>query len=312
MNLITKFWLVSLLIILGSWGDPRLAIAVTNNSVAPQKPQKAPQLGAKKVSNFQQLRSLVTDLIGRAESRIILMTDFISDGDISSALFLAKYRQVKTVVFLGPRKMNRYLSRVRYLKAQNIPVFVRPSYGSFKDPTLLLIDRRLYRISRDLDVLKSSLEADVQQAHPTWVPRFEAEIVRALKNTKQAIPKPLPMVGRPRHHPRTRQKVTRPYRGEGDGSYNYDRSTASGRSAPVGVPTKLPKATVFQKRQQKLERELDSQMQQEAASAEADNPRPQKDDDQEYESIREESPFFAPQPTIDRFKGDQQGSKPED
>ncbi|MFW7379448.1 MAG: hypothetical protein ACOH5I_11615 [Oligoflexus sp.] len=220
---------------------------------APQRPQKAPWFAHNKAENFNELKHIVADLIGRAESRVILYTEFLTDGEISSALFLAQYRKIQTIVFLGGSSMNRYLSRLGYLKAQNIPVFVRPRQSQFREPTILLVDRHLYRISRDLDVLKKQVGAEIQLASPSWVNRFEAELVEALKNNKQAIPKPLPMVGRPGSHPQSRQNVPIDYQGDPDGTYNYDRAAGRRKSVPAGVPTKLPKTTVFEQRQRMLE-----------------------------------------------------------
>jgi len=227
-----------------------------DEGLAPQRPQAAPWFAHKKAENFNDLRDIVTDLIGRAESRVIIYTEFLTDGEISSALFLAQYRKIQTVAFLGENSMNRYLSRLGYLKAQNIPVFVRPSQSQFREPTLLLVDRHLYRINRDLDVLKPNLGADIQLASPAWVGRFEKELITALKTNKQAIPKPLPLVGRPGSRPVAGQNMQVDYHGEADGSYNYDRATSGRRSAPAGVPTQLPKTTVFEQRQRQNEAKI--------------------------------------------------------
>lgn len=245
--------LIHSLILLATLGMTPAPLLSQGKELAPQRPQKAPWFPHKKAENFNELKHIIMELIGRAESRIILYTDFLSDGEISSGLFLAQYRKVQTVVFLGETAMNRYLSRLGYLKAQNIPVFVRPAARSqFREPTVILVDRQLYRINRDLDVLKPQLGAEIQLANPEWVSRFEAELVAVLKNNKQAIPTPLPQVGRAGRGGSGMQKMPSHYQGEQDGSYNYDRVRANHRPAP-GVPTKLPKTPVYEQRRRQVE-----------------------------------------------------------
>jgi hypothetical protein len=286
--------------------------AIVDNSrafaqaVAPQQPQQAPWFSHQKLENFTELRHLILELIGRAESRIVLYTDFLTDGEISSALFLAQYRKIQTVTFLGEASMNRYLSRVGYLKANNIPVFVRPTQSQFREPTVILIDRQLYRISRDLDVLKPNLAAEIQLANPNLIPRFENELSRSLKNNRPAIPEPLPMVGRSSGAAVSRQNVPRHYHGEADGSYNYDRASTGRGAAPPGVPTRLPQTTVSERRQR-----LQEQRQNKAKEA---TRAPSQDSPEDKESVTSQraqgSRDFAPMPSFDRST-DENGSSEE-
>lgn len=216
---------------------------------APQSNIPAPGSSLINFATFSDFRNHVLNLIGKAERQIILSTDFLSDGEISSALYLAKYRKVDVRVLLGRRKVNSYLSRLRYLKAQNIPVYLIPPNFAFRDATTMLVDNNLYRASVDLNSLNPKRSAKLQELHPKWIANFVTAVRETMKTGYTANPTPLPMVGRkpgPRpYNPHKRQPS--PYVGEQDGSYNYDRSYIP-RQAPDGVPTTLPKTPLFEKR----------------------------------------------------------------
>jgi hypothetical protein len=224
-------------------------------------------LNSKELQNFNELRNQIIELIGTSKRRVWLMTDYLTDGDIVSALYLAKYRRMDVRVFLGRTKQNDYLSRLNYLKSQNIPVFVRPEHG-FVSPTLLFVDQRLYTINRDLNVLQQA-RATISQASPGDVKSFVTWFRDIIENPELTRPRPEMEVGRP---PRSRQGIgdqgehkDRPnqpiYEGEIDGSFNYDRSQ-SNRKAPDGVATKLPKVPRWKTIQEKRE----------AGEVEVDNP----------------------------------------
>jgi hypothetical protein len=229
--------------------------SATEESIyAPQAPVPVPGFSLKTTANFDELRHNVLELIGSSKRRIWLITDYLTDGDVVSALFLAKYRKVDVKVFLGRTKQNQYLSRLSYLKQQNIPVFTRPEHG-FVAPTLVFVDQKLYTITRDLNSLARIGQAQIAQASPADVKNFVSWFRDALEYPEPAVVRPEIQVGRSRHRPAESRRpasaaddappVSR-YNGEADGSYNYDRSSLS-RRAPEGVPTQLPKVPVWQK-----------------------------------------------------------------
>ena len=219
----------------------------SGKTVAPQVPQKTPGFSKLYFKNFKSLRSKVLNLIGSSRKRVILVSDFLTDGDISSALYIAKYRKVKVNVLLNKKKANKYLSRVRFLNQQGIPVSYRPRNISIKNPTLLLVDNRLYKISRDLDVLRPDISSTMVQASPKGLNIFLKSLIKIFKNHKGIRTTPLPKVGRPRRNQGYTTRTRKPYKGNRDGSYNYDRSRPSPR--PNNVRATLPKSTVFQKKQ---------------------------------------------------------------
>jgi len=228
--------------------------SATEESIyAPQAPVPVPGFGLKNTANFDELRHNVLELIGSSKRRVWLITDYLTDGDVVSALFLAKYRKVDVKVFLGRTKQNQYLSRLSYLKAQNIPVFTRPEHG-FVAPTLVFVDQKLYTINRDLNSLARIGQAQISQASPADVKNFVSWFRDALEYPEAAVVRPEMQVGRSRSRPAESRRAdpgyeetpVSKYNGEADGSYNYDRSSLS-RRAPEGVPTQLPRVPVWQK-----------------------------------------------------------------
>lgn len=216
-------------------------------SYSPQVPRKAPGPAISSFDKFSSLRSRVLDIIGSSKSRLVIATDLLTDGHISSALYLAKYRKVKVNVLLKKSKAGSYLSRLRYLKAQGISVSDRPSDLDPDFPTVIMQDTRLYRITRDLNVLRPELGGQVLAASPKDLKAFVKVLTRVFQGSEQLVPKPLMQI------------KSRPSRGRGrryrrnSEYYNYDRSAPSRR--PRNVPTKLPQATIIQNRRKEDKQE---------------------------------------------------------
>ncbi|SMF34561.1 hypothetical protein [Pseudobacteriovorax antillogorgiicola] len=235
------------LLLLSLGASSRHSMAATSSPRAPQVPQKTPGPAQESFSDFKSLRARLLNLIGSAQKRVILVSDFLTDGDISSALYLAKYRKVNVNVLLGKRKANRYLSRVRFLNQQGISVSHRPLSLPIKAPTVLLVDNQLYTVTRDLDVLRPEMGSTLSQVAPAPMNEFLKALIAAFKNQRSLRSTPLPQVGRPRRHKAVSQRYPKPYRVNPDRGYNYDRYRPAAK--PDNVPTRLPKDTVYQKRQ---------------------------------------------------------------
>ena len=60
---------------------------------APQIPMETPGFNFKTTANFDELRHNILELIGSGRKRIWLLTDYLGDSEIASALFLANYRK---------------------------------------------------------------------------------------------------------------------------------------------------------------------------------------------------------------------------
>ena len=99
--------------------------------------------------SFEQLRDMIIATIATAKRRVWLISSFMSDYDISLALYIATFRQLDVRVVLGREKLQAALSQYRYLRNKLVTVRVASGIGS----TVLICDERLYRSDSDLDFL---------------------------------------------------------------------------------------------------------------------------------------------------------------
>lgn len=249
-----------------------------------------PGLGRQEFRDFQSFRTELLSKIGSATKRIWIATDFLSDAEIVSSLFIAQYRKVNISVLLGKERATNILSRLNYLKQVNIPVALRPRDFYTKTPSLILIDNSVFGISTILDSsTRSSSKITLELLPSSSLPDFELKFTAAAQLQNAPKMAPLPQVGRARPN-------SKYYRGKdlSKSSQNTERSPShaldeqkksmnpseSSRLAPVraanetpsnqapdrgnsyryqavrekapdGVPTRLPKTTL----RQELERE---------------------------------------------------------
>lgn len=209
-------------------------------TVVPQRPVKAPKYAVKDLANYEELKLEVQNRIGEAKRNVILITDFLTDGDISSSLYLAQYRKLKVLVYLGRARLNMYLSRLKFLRSQGIRVLVRPELENFSEPTILIIDNKVYRIDRDLDTLKPRLKSQILLASPQYTANLFKALSNAPKDANIRV-RPYQNVGKARYRHRSRGT------GSAEG-YNYDRFRPQGR--PEDIARELPKVPVFQQNEQ--------------------------------------------------------------
>lgn len=197
--------------------------------------------------NFGQLRSFLLNEIGAAKSRVWVVSDFLSDGETISSLYVAKYRGLNVSVLLGRTKAQAYMSRLDYLKRQNIPSALRPNDFPFSDPTLILVDNQLFRINGELNFLDQQRRFTARVAESSDKEAFQDAFQRAQKNPEAASVPPVPLVGKARHNSSRFSKMTNSQSREQPEGYNYDRQHQNA-AIPAGVPRQLPKQTVYQKR----------------------------------------------------------------
>jgi len=236
-----------------------LALSLAGQAV--QAETKAPPLAPAKVeapaeprsfTSFADLRGVLLDQISGATHRIWLATEYLTDGEIVSALYIAQYRKLDVQVLLGRAKANSYMSRLNYLKNQNVPVFLRPASLKLKHPTALLLDDQLYWIDGELDFLARYRKFTLVPATSEEQQRFAAAFAKAAHMKLPAVPRALPLVGhahrRPAHHSAGYLAPPAPHYDANDGSdaYTYSRRPTP---RPEGVAAKLPKATKLEQRE---------------------------------------------------------------
>lgn len=196
---------------------------------APQLPIGNPGFNFKSTANFDDLRHNILELIGSGRKRVWLLTDYLSDGEIASALFLAKYRNLDVKVYLGRDSLNASGSRLPYLRGQSVPTYLRPRTG-YTTPTLLFVDSKLYGVTRDLNTLQRLGTAELIQASPADVKAFVSWLKDVMENPEIAYPRAF----------RGGRTPKEPFQGDSEGSYNYDRRS-NRTKAPEGVTRELPR-----------------------------------------------------------------------
>ena len=196
------------------------------------------------IEGFSDFRQEVTSILSGATQRLWIVTDYLTDGDIVSALYIAKYRKIDVAVLLGRAKANAYMSRLSYLKAQNIPVFLKPDKWKLRAQTAILADDSLFFAEGDLDFLTRVKEFKTHAASDIEKDAFVTAFTEAITLKLPATARQIPLVGRqPRMHPQPGVRLAPPKPHEPKtpdplGVYHYKR-TADPR--PADVPSRLPK-----------------------------------------------------------------------
>ncbi len=242
-------------------------------------------------SDFSSLRADVLSKIGGASKRIWVVTDFLSDAEIVSSLFIAQYRKLDISILLGKDRASHILSRLNYLKQVNIPVSLRPKDFYAKYRSIILIDNQIFGINAALDHMSKNGRYVLELLTTEQIPDFENRFSEAakLKNAPQMAP--LPQVGRARPNSRyykgsessaspsqntpksapTKQIETSSAHSSASSpglsdttaiAPNEDpakspagyRYRSQRNKAPEGIPTKLPKTTLRQQLEQERER----------------------------------------------------------
>ena len=233
-------------------------------AISAQTASETSESAAKNFDGFAATRSEIQTLIGSATSRIHIATDFLSDGEIVTALYIAQYRKVNVQVLLGQGRATSPLSRLNYLKAQNIPVWLRPGRFYSQHPTIMLIDDQLYSLNAELDYMARHRKFTLTMLGTDQIAKFDEAFTNATNTGVSPNPRSTPLVGKGHHEGRVFTKQESAPTGNvttsptptpsfpksagstsSDGSYRY-RSVKE--NPGHGVPTKLPKTPVWQER----------------------------------------------------------------
>jgi hypothetical protein len=220
--------------------------------------------------DYTELRSSVLNLIAGASQRVWLVSEFLSDSEIVSSIFVAQFRKLDVQVVLGAAKAGDALSRASFLMNQRIPTFMRPRAWSLPSDSALLTDEQLVWINGSFDPYSARREFRISIASDAERQNFEQSFLAAIGQRLTPQVKSLPNVGRaPRNF--VAPPSTTSMRDSGSassGAYNYNRSRHD-RRAPQGVATQLPRETISQKKGTKRESVVsDEAPAQEAAGSE--------------------------------------------
>ena len=231
------------------------SLAVPTAPTAAQPTEKA-----ETHDSFAALRHHILNMISGATWRIWIASEYLTDGEIVSALYIANYRKLDVKVLLGRAKARRYLSRLNYLKSQNIPVFLYPRGFNIGAASAVLADNKIAFIDGELNYQEKNRRFQVTYGTPSQMNSFVAKFTKAAGEAIPAVPVPRPKVGRAGSrdsvirsgsaNPRGATvlpsgNIKRYSQDELEGSYRYN----SRRDSPEqGVPTKLPDSTLWEQK----------------------------------------------------------------
>lgn len=200
-------------------------------------------------SSYKQMKNSLLDIIGSAKNRVWLYTDYLTDGEIVTSLYIAKYRKIDVAVVLGPEKVYGYMSRINYLKSHKIPVFLYRGPNDSKT-SRVLVDTKLYRIDSDLNFLTKINKIHIYREGQKQLNQF-VEMVTKSKSSKISIQKQYraPVrksntVHRANRLSKPRYRYTTPPGADATSTFTY---SGKYQPPPEGIPLKLPKVPVFRK-----------------------------------------------------------------
>jgi hypothetical protein len=192
------------------------------------------------LDSFASLRAEILTRIGNANSRVWLATNFLTDGEIVTGLYVAKFRHVDVNVLLGSAKAHHFTSRLRYLQDQNIPVSLRPRSFFPAEETVALFDRTLLFVESDLDYTNKLRRITIRETNDLG--DFETKFLNAATGEDRQIPRARPTINAGRAS--GTGYIYSPPANTG-GAYRYQNVR---ERRPAGVPDKLPRIPIWQKK----------------------------------------------------------------
>lgn len=165
------------------------------SATAPASGTKAVADGGRSYSTYREMTTDLVTAIAGSTQRVYVTTNYFTDGDLLSSLILAQYRRLSVKVLLGRAKANQYMSRLGNLKAQGIPVGLRPASMFAKDQSIVVTDNRIFFISTELNFLTKDRLFKVRQGHADELDLFVSHFEQAISNSKELKAAPIPLVG---------------------------------------------------------------------------------------------------------------------
>lgn len=220
---------------------------------------------------FSGFRNEVLDLVAGAKEHLTVVTDYLTDGEIVTALYLAKYRGLQVKVFLGALQANSPMSRLRYLKRQKIDAYLIPHNFPVKRGTVIFADGRGFESPNSLNNTAKKNTYALHAISGQRLQQMTKAYQGALVQPREAIATQLPTVSRERKLGNIATNPPSPHRryqkgnnqalpkiyapdnnqdgtslSQPEAPYNYDEHSHRQRRAPSGMPTSLPDKTLFQ------------------------------------------------------------------
>ena len=200
---------------------------------------------ARSFESFLEFRTELINLLGESKARIWLFTDYLTDGEIASSLYLAKYRKIDVNIVLGRKRAGSYMSRLSFLKEQNISVFIKNDAFNYSYPSGILIDEKLFNINCPLDFMSMKKPYKIKLASDYETAVFMTAMSKIVKNSTEK---------RRDKSKKPNNKIISEKTGKNNlveknadpKPYNYDLSKTASKTAPEGAPKILPKVLKYE------------------------------------------------------------------
>lgn len=153
---------------------------------------------ARRLSDYAQLKQALLAELASAKERIWIAGAYMNDGDVASAIYVAKYRKLNVQVLLHPARANSYMSSLRFFKRNNIAVFLQPMSFKMPAPSSWLVDQNLITVDGDLDFLAPRRSYNLNKQSGAPATSFEKEYLSALAAKQNAHLTSIGSVGGPK------------------------------------------------------------------------------------------------------------------
>lgn len=103
-------------------------------------------------ATYGVFKDKLAEAMRSARTKIFVASQFLSDGDIATALFAAKLRGVRVLVLLDKRESVHFLSRHEYLTRNGVPTFIKPLASlQMEGLSTIAIDEKVWRVDARFD-----------------------------------------------------------------------------------------------------------------------------------------------------------------
>lgn len=178
--------------------------------------------------SYDAFRDDITKAIRNAKQRVLVVTTFLSDGDVATALFGASLRRCTVGIILNRHNHAHWRSRYSYLVQAKLPVFIAPlSAQKMGGQTTLVIDDQVWRISAAID---DKHRGSVLYVPSPWTAPEVMKWFSGLTRATQIPPRPMAGAKTP-----TSTKKTQ------------NRSAIIETGASTAIPRYLPRKTRLQR-----------------------------------------------------------------
>ncbi len=202
---------------------------------------------------YSRASSVVVKAITKAKKTVWVTTDFLSDGALVNALYLANLRRLDVKLLIKRSSVGQPLELSDYLAKRKVPVFYKENEGASKEVSAALVDDELILLNSSFHFRTKNTRFKIKYIDKKLHDRFREAFIRSSSNKRGQ--KVEPVVSSKESQSRVvrsgagpNAKVSGSSSGQGSsisgGVFSYDNQ-APQRTAPVEVQQKLPKLPIY-------------------------------------------------------------------